>query len=310
MKIMKLVVATIITIVTAMIITILSSSVYAGTVSSALATENEGKITVSGSVDSSVYAVAILVYSGDNLEYMETANVNSSGAYNVTLEKTFEDGTYTIKVADYNGGDYAVKEDLVVGEGESNEIKSINVTLEAPVIGETVTTTEVNDGNMGYFEQDKAPKATAEDGANYKVDETMWIKGTYLEVGDDFAEPISTTFEKDKDYYAIIYVSAKDGYKFASGLTIKVNGEEPAEVFGLFNDGGNTYFIAKIKATEKSEEAEETNSETTDTEVSENTEKSPQTGDTIRAIAIVLAVAVATLGATFIIRKKNISSKH
>ena len=103
MKIVKLVIATIVTLI---VISVLSSSVYAGTVSSVLTIENEGKISVSGSVDSSVYAVAILVYSGDNLEYMETANVNADGTYNTELEKKFDYGTYEVRVADYNGGEY------------------------------------------------------------------------------------------------------------------------------------------------------------------------------------------------------------
>lgn len=86
-------------------ITILSSSVYAGTVNTVSATENEGKITVSGTVDSSVLAVAIVVYSGSDLEYMETANVNSDGTYSVELEKVFGIGLYDVNVADYNGGE-------------------------------------------------------------------------------------------------------------------------------------------------------------------------------------------------------------
>ena len=117
MKIMKLVIATIIT---AIIIAVLSSSVYAGTVLSVNTTENDGKITVSGTVDSSVYAVAVVVYSGDNLEYMETTNVTDDGTYNVELAKTFADGKYTVKVADYNGGTYETEENVVVGTSEEN----------------------------------------------------------------------------------------------------------------------------------------------------------------------------------------------
>lgn len=103
MKNVKIILSTLfIVIITA----ILSSSVYAGTVNGINAIENEGKITVSGTVDSSVYAVAVVVYTDDSLEYMETTNVNTDGTYNVELEKTFDYGTYEVRVADYNGGEY------------------------------------------------------------------------------------------------------------------------------------------------------------------------------------------------------------
>lgn len=91
---------------TVIITAILSSSVYAGTVNSINATENEGKITVSGTVESSVYAVAVVVYSDDTLDYMETTNVNADGTYSVELEKEFDNGIYEVRVADYNGGEY------------------------------------------------------------------------------------------------------------------------------------------------------------------------------------------------------------
>ena len=122
MKIMKLVIATIVSII---IIAVLSSSVYAGTVSSVNTAENQGKITVSGTAEAGVLAVAVTVYSGDNLVYIETTNVNSDGTYNVELGKTFSDGKYTVKVADYNGGDYATKENVIVGNPVDDEIDEI-----------------------------------------------------------------------------------------------------------------------------------------------------------------------------------------
>lgn len=300
MKIMKLVIATIIT---AIIIAVLSSSVYAGTVLSVNTTENDGKITVSGTVDSSVYAVAVVVYSGDNLEYMETTNVTDDGTYNVELAKTFADGVYTVKVADYNGGSYVVKENVVVGTptNDENEIGSINIALKAPIIGESVTTTQVEHEGFGEFVQDNKPDATVEEGANYEITETMWITGTYPEVGDGFEEPISTTFEKDKYYYASISVSAKTGYKLANDVEIKVNGEIPAEVFAVYDNGSSTFFIAKIKATDKAAE-----DNTDENKAAENNEKSPQTGDMIRNVFIVLAVA---LGVFIIVSKIRADKK-
>ena len=292
MKIMKLVMATIVSII---IIAIFSSSVYAGTVSSVNTTENDGIITVSGTVDSDVLAVAIVVYSGSDLVYMQTTNVNSDGTYSAQLARRFDEGRYTVKVADYNGADYTIKENVIVGNPVDEEIDSINVTLDAPIIGETVTTTNVDHDGFGEIVQDNKPNATAEDGAKYEITETMWIKGTYPEVGDSFEEPISGTFEKDKFYYASIAVSAKTGYKFANDVQIKVNGEDPAEVFAVYNNGSSTFFIAKIKAVEKTEESA----------VAENNEKTPQTGDIIGRVFVVLAAATIV----FIITSKARGNK-
>ena len=69
--------------------------------------EKDYKITVSGTTEAGVLAIATLVYSENNLVYMETCDA-SNGLYSCVLNNTFEEGNYTVKVADYNGGDYAV----------------------------------------------------------------------------------------------------------------------------------------------------------------------------------------------------------
>ena len=136
MKNVKIILSTLfIVIITA----ILSSSVYAGTVNGINAIENEGKITVSGTVDSSVYAVAVVVYTDDSLEYMETTNVNTDGTYNVELEKTFDYGTYEVRVADYNGGEN--KKVLVEVKNEESTTDNTveeNTTIENETTDNTV----------------------------------------------------------------------------------------------------------------------------------------------------------------------------
>lgn len=120
MKKMKLVITTIVTLI---IITILSSIAYAGTVSNVNATAKNKKITVSGTVDSTIYAVAVVVYSEDNLEYMETANVNSDRSYSIELGKEFGSGKYEVRVADYNGGEYKTTS---VEVNEENSLSTSN----------------------------------------------------------------------------------------------------------------------------------------------------------------------------------------
>lgn len=144
MKSMKLVIATI---VTAILIAVLSSSVYAGTVSSVNATENGGKISVSGTVDSDVYAVAVVIYSGEEFVYMETTSVTDDKTYSVELARTFADGTYTVKVADYNGGTFEAEGNVVVGTPQENNSTNNENNTEGDNATEGTTDNEVAKNN-------------------------------------------------------------------------------------------------------------------------------------------------------------------
>lgn len=81
---------------------------------STLEVKNSGqKITVSGTTESGVLAIAVLVYSGEELVTMETCSSNND-AYSCELENAFKSGTYTVKVADYDGGAYITKSIKIV----------------------------------------------------------------------------------------------------------------------------------------------------------------------------------------------------
>lgn len=69
---------------------------------------NNNKLTVSGTTENGVLAIAVLVYSGEDLIHMETCS-NNNNSYSCKLSKTFGIGNYTVKVADYDGGDYISK---------------------------------------------------------------------------------------------------------------------------------------------------------------------------------------------------------
>ena len=90
---------------------------FAANVSTLDTTGSGGKIAVSGTTESGVVAVAVLVYdeAGTNLVAMETAAV-TSGEYKYTMDHAFDAGKYVVKVADYNGGDYVTKEVTVTKE--------------------------------------------------------------------------------------------------------------------------------------------------------------------------------------------------
>ena len=296
MKNIKLILTTIFIVI---ITIILSSSVYAGTVTSIEATEESGKITVSGTVDSSVYAVAIVVYSGSNLEYMETASVNADGTYSVELGTTFADGTYTVKVADYAGGEYVSKEVKSI-----EYIDEINLTVEAPEVGTEIKMVETTDEYGTYTTQQNKPVVKPEDGAKYTVWMPTWILGTSTSTdipdGKNWYEAFEGTVEADKYYYAVLSVSTDSGYKFKDGLTIKVNGEKPEELFGIYNNT-STDFIAKIKAVEKTEEAAEEEDNTLDS--------TPKTGDNITIFFVIFAVAAVGAIAVITLNRKTAKSK-
>ena len=66
------------------------------------------KITVSGKTEAGTLACAVFVYdkTGENMLDMETCAVNADNTFKYELSKKYEKGTYTIKVADYDGGAY------------------------------------------------------------------------------------------------------------------------------------------------------------------------------------------------------------
>lgn len=87
-----------------------SSKVYAANkkVNEVNASQKNGKITVSGSVEDGMLAVAVQVLdSNGKLVKLETGAVNASNKYSLEIE--VPEGTYTVKVADYEGGAFAEK---------------------------------------------------------------------------------------------------------------------------------------------------------------------------------------------------------
>ena len=261
-----------------------SSMVYAAEEKKVLTAEahpENGQITVEGTVEEGMLAVAVQVCDKDeHFLFLRTGEVTSENKYKLVIE--VEEGNYVLKVADFNGG---TPKTVRV---EIKEIDEINLTLSAPIIGDKVTSTKVSDEE---YTQDNEPNVKAEEGANYSIDAARWISGTVADLGEKYSELLSTTFEKDKDYYAGMLVEAKNGYKFKENVTVKVNGEEPAEVHDLFGNGRYALVISKIKAVEKEENT--------------NDVPTPKTGDTIVIFIAIFAVALVGMVVTTIIRKNK-----
>jgi hypothetical protein len=106
-----------------------SAYAEAAQVSTLEVTSAEKKITVKGTTDPDVLACAVLVFDakGENMIAMETCAVTDSG-YNYTMDHVFSEGTYLVKVADYNGGDYVTKEVKVDG-AEKKSPKTSGLSL-------------------------------------------------------------------------------------------------------------------------------------------------------------------------------------
>ena len=97
------------------------------------ATQQNGTISVSGTTDSEMYAVAISIYdeSGTNLITLETAAAND-GAFSHSIE--IAEGNYQICVADYNGGECMTTTVLVASE-DTNSTTSSDATVSSPETG-------------------------------------------------------------------------------------------------------------------------------------------------------------------------------
>lgn len=93
---------------------------------------NNNKLTVFGTTENGVLAVAILVYSGENLTHIETCSSNNN-EYSCELNKTFDEGNYIVKVADYDGGDY-ISKNISISTTENNPKTSDNI-MSSIVIG-------------------------------------------------------------------------------------------------------------------------------------------------------------------------------
>lgn len=82
-------------------------NVHAAEVLSVNAEEStSGLIKVSGTVENTMVATAVMVYdeSGTNLITMKTTQVSDNNSFNASIKVA--SGNYVVKVADYNGGSY------------------------------------------------------------------------------------------------------------------------------------------------------------------------------------------------------------
>ena len=117
-----------------------SSTIEAKNITSVNATAANGKITVSGTAEEGTLACAVLVYdeTDTNLLSMETCGVAADSTYSYTLGMKFANGTYVVKVADYDGGNYTTTTVTVSNETETTtKTEETSETEKAPESGDT-----------------------------------------------------------------------------------------------------------------------------------------------------------------------------
>ena len=128
---------------------VIAPSVFAGEIKTADASiDTNGKITVKGTTESSVVAVAVSIHDADgNFIKMVTGSVKDDDTYEVTAD--MEVNKYILKVADYHGGNFveievaplsdksegSTEEETSKVETTTEEVKSVNAkTFDAIVI--------------------------------------------------------------------------------------------------------------------------------------------------------------------------------
>lgn len=144
------------------------------------------------------------------------------------------------------------------------EIDAIDINVEGPTPGTTVNVTMAHDDeyDFDYPVADITPVATADANAPFTIDSTAWVNGLCTSGSGACNEYFNGTFDVNGDYYAMISISSKAGYKLTYNSLdhITVNGRaldtsDGDEIFNIYtdDDGTNTYFIIKIHAAEVSE---------------------------------------------------------
>jgi len=105
-------------------------------------------LLISGETEGGMLAVAVAVYnkSGEKLVTMQTAAVNDDNSYKTSIE--VEDGTYLIKVADYQGGNFLTK---LVTVGSANKKQSENSETKKDDKGSENTESSANQTKTVYF---------------------------------------------------------------------------------------------------------------------------------------------------------------
>ena len=145
--------------------------------------------------------------------------------------------------------------DFAIATMNLTEIEGIDITLTPPTPGVKVDVTMQHDDETGedYPVSNPVPEAVADNSAPFVIDGTAWVNGTCYGGNNACNERFNGTFDVRGDYYAMINVSAKEGYRFTLDTldNITVNGRDldtgnGDEIFNIYNNGAATMFLVRI----------------------------------------------------------------
>ena len=257
------------------------ASVHAagGSVTTVLGYVDGSTLHVEGEATPGTDVVAINIYNEAGTSLVAGPETTETDASDYTFSYDFAgtfsaDTVYTICAADYDGGGCVPTKTVKL-------IKSLEVTVKPPKIGDTVTL--VDQG--GWDEPDKTPSVSVK-GDKATVPLAVWANAAH----DDY---FAGTFEANKDYYAHVELEVPDEtYIFANDLTVTLKGGGVlADDVDVYPDRDFAVIFVKIKPTVDGEEA--------------GTTPTPDTGTTPKASDNVEAEGIATqnmsLGASIIV---------
>ena len=135
------------------------------------------------------------------------------------------------------------------------EIESININIDSPVPGEKVNVFNHHDDETGedYLVADIIPNVIVDNAENFTVERTYYANGTCADNSNRCNEMFNGTFDQNGEYFVMINLSAKDGYKFTNNSlgNIKINDrdldlENDEEIFDVTDDGERTRILVKV----------------------------------------------------------------
>ena len=134
------------------------------------------------------------------------------------------------------------------GTGTTKNIKTINITLEQPFVGDNVELTPITGvcTNVGgCYTPSVKPNVSTTD-PHVEVDAIFVTSATQF-VGEVGVYYYSGNIERGERYKAFIFIKATDGYRINDDAVVKVNGNDPDTKFDVMNNNTETAVISEVE---------------------------------------------------------------
>ena len=137
----------------------------------------------------------------------------------------------------------------VTGKAITKNIKTVNINLEGPFVGDDVTLTPIQGVCLnagGCYEVSVKPDVSTTD-AHIELD-ALWVTSVTQFVDDIGVNYFSGSISRDQKYKALIFVKATDGYRLEDNVVIKVNGADPDSIMDFMADNGEVPVVTEIES--------------------------------------------------------------